>query len=264
MAGKRKFKVRVRGKVRNHLLRQGGTAAGLALGLLLAAWFFGAALKASRGFTVGRLFSFRPASFGVDCPSPEASVSARELMTATLKEPLSARRCAEIAEELRRRHPGLSKVSVDRNFFTGKASVKAVPEEIVSAVMLEGATAYLSVTGRLLHENITGRTSSDLPAEIGWPAGDAPALAAFLRELNPFLPVFYSRPSRLDCPGRDWACSLSLADGTSVLWGEFEFTRLKVIRLNEVMKDASLKRPGPLRVDLRYFREGKIFVSAAK
>ena len=114
MAGKRKFKVRVRGKVRNQLLRRGGTAAGLALGLLLASWFFGAALKATRGFTAGRLFSFRPASFGVDCPSPEASVSARELMAATLKAPLSARRCAEIAAELRRRHPGLSKVSVDR------------------------------------------------------------------------------------------------------------------------------------------------------
>jgi hypothetical protein len=264
MAGKRKFKVRVRGKVRNQLLRRGGTAAGLALGLLLASWFFGAALKASRGFIAGRVFSFRPASFSVDCPSAEASVSARELMAATLKAPLSARRCAEIAEELRRQHPGLSDVSVARNFFTGRASVKAVPEDIVSAVMLEGATAYLSATGRLLGENITGKTSCELPAEIGWPAVSAPGLAAFLKDLNPLLPVFSSRPSRLECPGSDWACTLRLADGTSVLWGEFEFTRLKVIRLNEVMKDASLKRPGPLLVDMRYFREGKIFVSAAK
>ncbi len=264
MAGKRKFKVRVRGKVRNQLLRQGGTVAGLALGLLLASWFFGAALKASRGFIAGRIFSFRPASFNVDCPSPEAYVSARELMAAALKAPLSARRCAEIAEELRRRHPGLADVSVARNFFTGRASVKAVPEEIVSAVMLQGATAYLGVTGRLLGENITGKTASDLPAEIGWPARSAPGLAAFLKDIDPLLPVFYSRPSGLECPGRDWACTLRLEDGTSVLWGEFEFTRLKVIRLNEVMKDASLKRPGPLRVDMRYFREGKIFVSAAK
>lgn len=264
MAGKRKYKVRVRGKVRNQLLRQGGTAAGLALGLLLASWFFGAAFKASRVFISGRIFSFRPASFNVDCPSPEAAVSARELMAATLKAPLSARRCAEIAAELRKRHPGLADVSVARNFFTGRASVKAVPEAIVSAVLLEGATAYLSASGRLLGENITGKTASELPALIGWPAASAPGLAVFLKDLNPLLPVFYSRPSRLECPGSDWACTLRLEDGTSVLWGEFEFTRLKVIRLNEVMKDASLKRPGSLRVDMRYFREGKIFVSAAK
>ena len=49
-----------------------------------------------------------------------------------------------------------------------------------------------------------------------------------------------------------------------VLWGKFEFTRLKVLRLNEVMKDASRKTAGPLRADLRSFREGKIFVSAIK
>ena len=264
MAVKRKYKVRVRGKVRNQLLRQGGTVAGLALGLLLASWFFGAAFKASRGFIAGRIFSFRPASFNVDCPSPEASVSARELMADALKTPLTARRCAEIAAELRKRHPGLAQVDVARNFFTGRASVKAVPEDIVSAVLLQGTTAYLSASGRLLGENITGKTSSELPAEIGWAAGSAPGLAAFIKALDPLLPAFYSRPSRLECPGSDWACTLRLEDGTSVLWGEFEFTRLKVIRLNEVMKDASLKRPGPLRVDLRYFREGRIFVSAAK
>jgi hypothetical protein len=231
---------------------------------LLASWFFGTVLKASRGFISSRIFSFRPASFNVDSPSPEAALSARELMGATLRAPLSARRCAEIAAELRRRHPGLSEISVARNFFTGRASVKAVPEDIVSAVLLGGSTVYLSATGRLLRENITGRTCSELPAEIGWAAPSAPGLAGFLKELSPLLPDFYSRPSRLDCPTRDWACTLRLEDGTSVLWGEFEFTRLKVLRLNEVMKDASLKRPGPLRVDLRYFREGKIFVSAAK
>ena len=32
---------------------------------------------------------------------------------------------------------------------------------------------------------------------------------------------------------------------------------------DEVMKDASLKTGGPLRADLRSFREGKIFVSAS-
>ncbi|HAT71566.1 MAG TPA: hypothetical protein DCS63_01975 [Elusimicrobia bacterium] len=264
MAARTKYRVRVRGKVRNKLLRRGGAAAGLALGLFLASWFLGAALKASRGFLGGRLLSFRPASFEVDCPAPAAAASARALMTETLNLPLTAGRSARIAADLRKRHPGLLSVDVARNFLTGKASVTARPEEVVSPVLLNGATAYLGVTGRFINEDLTGRAAADLPTEVSWPAGEAPALAAFLKDLKPLLPLFYSRPARLECPARDWGCRLRLADGSTVLWGGFEFTRLKILRLNEVARDAGLKGAVPFTADLRYFKEGKIFVSAAK
>ncbi|OGR45566.1 MAG: hypothetical protein A2X35_04245 [Elusimicrobia bacterium GWA2_61_42] len=263
MAPKNKYRVRVRVKVRNKVLRRGGAAAGLALGLFLASWFFGTAFKASRDFLGGRFFSFRPASFEVDCSAPAAAAYARELMAKTLNAPLTAGRCAGIAAELRRRHPSLVSVSVGRNFFTKKASVTARPEEVVSPVLLNGATSYLGVTGRFIAENL-GPAAADLPTVIAWPAGEAPALAAFLKELKPLLPLFYSRPALLECPGRDWACRLRLEDGSTVLWGKFEFTRLKILRLNEVARDAVSKGVPPFRVDMRYFREGKIFVSAAK
>lgn len=254
----------MRGKVRNSLLRRGGAVAGAVLGLLAAGWLSAAALKAARGFFGGGILSFRPDSFVVDCPAPAAAASARELLSKALNAPLSSRRCAELAAEIKRRHPGLSEVSVGRNFFTGKASVKAVPEAVVAPVLLNGATAYLGVSGRFMEESLSD--GAELPFSVSVRSGgkEAPALAAFLSDLGPQAGLFARRPLSLDCPGVSGDCRLGLEDGSSVLWGEFEFTRLKILRLNEVMEDAARNTGGPLRVDLRYFREGKIFVSALK
>lgn len=264
MPVKRKFKPRMRLKVRNQLLRRGGAAAGVAGGLLLASWLFGAGIKASRQFLESRLFSFTPESFEINCPSPAASVSLRELAEKAARSRLSARRCAELEEEIKRRHPGLASIRISRNFFTGKAGMTAVPEEVVSSVLADGATAYLGTTGRLMPEKLSGSGPDPFTVELEGAPREAPELAAFLTALKPLAGLFYSRPLALHCDGRAWDCRLRLEDGTTVLWGKFEFTRLKVLRLNEVMEDASRKTAGPLRADLRSFREGKIFVSAVK
>lgn len=264
MPVKRKFKPRMRLKVRNQLLRRGGAAAGVAGGLLLASWLFGAGIKASRQFLESRLFSFTPESFEINCPSPAASVSLRELAEKAARSRLSARRCAELEEEIKRRHPGLASIRISRNFFTGKAGMTAVPEEVVSSVLADGATAYLGTTGRLMPEKLSGSGPDPFTVELEGAPREAPELAAFLASLKPLAGLFYSRPLSLHCDGRTWDCRLRLEDGTTVLWGKFEFTRLKVLRLNEVMEDASRKTAGPLRADLRSFREGKIFVSAVK
>ncbi|MCM2267677.1 MAG: hypothetical protein NDI60_07905 [Elusimicrobiales bacterium] len=264
MAVKKTYKVRVRGKVRNNLLRRGAAVAGASLALFSAVWVSGAAFKASRDFFDDGPLSFRPESFEVDCPSEAAAATARELAARTLNAPMTAARRDRLAQELRRRHPGLVSVEVNRNFVTRKVVVTARPEEAVSPVLLNGATAYLGVTGRFMSESLAGRPAAELRTEIPWAAASAPALAAFLGELKPLLPLFYSRPALLECPGRDWACRLRLEDGTTVLWGGFEFTRLKILRLNEVAQDAARRKAAPFRVDMRYFREGKIFVSSVK
>lgn len=264
MALKRRFRVRVRGKVRNQLLRRGGAAAGIALGLLLASWLFGAGIKASRRFLESRVFSFVPDSIEINCPSPAAYVSLRQMADKAVKYRLSARRCAEMEREILNRHPGLASVKVSRHIFTGRAGITAVPEAVVSAVLADGATAYLGVTGRLMPEELSRAVPDLFPVELRGAPGKAPELASFLTGLEPFAGLFYSRPVSLSCDGSKWDCRFRLEDGTTVLWGGFEFTRLKVLRLNEVMKDASLKTAGPLRADLRSFREGKIFVSAVK
>ncbi len=263
MAGKRKFKVRVRGKVRNQLLRRGGVAAGLAAGLLLAAWFSGAAIKASRGFVAGRLFSFRPSSVEVDCPSAAVASSARELLSGLAGTELTARRCVELSTEMLRRHPALLSARVERNFFTGKARLTAGVEKIVSPVLLDGATAYLGVSGRFMDEDLSGAPDPVFLTELRGPVPDPKALAAFIRNMSGLAGLFPSRPLRLECLPVT-GCQFVLEDGSSVLWGEFEFNRPKVLRLNEVVKAEAARRGPPLRIDLRYFREGKIFVSAAK
>jgi len=263
MAGRRRYKVRVRGKVRNQLLRRGGAAAGLALGLAAALWFFGTAIKASRGFLAGRFLPFRPASFDVNCPSPSAAESLRAFAASAVNQPLTSRRCSEMADEIKRLHPSLAVVKVGRNFITGKASIEARPEATVAPVLLNGATAYLGASGRFMQENLSPETEPAFTVDVQAQA-PVPELAAFLTSVKPLSGLFSHKPLALSCALPGDGCVFRLDDGSSVLWGEFEFTRAKILRLNEVMERASRKSAGPFRVDLRFFREGKIFVSAAK
>ncbi|HNW43075.1 MAG TPA: hypothetical protein PKI19_01120 [Elusimicrobiales bacterium] len=264
MAPRKKFKVKIRVKVRNRLLRSGGAAAGIVLGLALAAWLSGESLKASRRFFESRLTAFRPVSVAVYCPAPEAAASARELLARAVDSPLTAARCRELAAELKRLHPALASASISRNFFTGKAAVHAAVEPVVAPLLLDGTTVYLGETGRLMRENLSGSLSPAFVTEVHGAPGPAPALVKFLREISPLSGSFPSNPVKLDCELAEGTCAFTLADRTHVLWGGFEFTGLKVLRLSEVLKDAAAKRGGPLRVDLRSFNEGKIFVSAPR
>lgn len=264
MVAKRKFKVRVRGKVRNKLLRRGGVAAGVILGIVLGSWLIASAVKNSRQLLGGPVFLFKPQIFEVNCPSKQAYDSLKQLASAAVKKPLTSLRAREMAEEIRRLHPGLASVKISRNFITGKASINAVPEEAVCAVLLDGATSYLGATGRIMPEKLSGGPPDPFAVELRHAALPAPELAAFITELQSMTGLFYSSPASLSCDGRTWDCSLRLEDGSVVLWGGFEFNRLKILRLNEVMKDALPRSAGPLRADLRSFDEGKIFVSALK
>ena len=262
MAGRKRFKVKVRVKVRNQLLRRGGAAVGIMLGLAFAAWLSGPALRSSRGFLTGRFLSFSPVAIIVDCPAPEAAASARELFSGAVNSPLTAARCAELADELKRLHPALSSAKVFRNFLTRKAEVSAAVEPVVAPVLLNGTTMYLGETGRLMGENLSGPQAAEFVTEMHG-SSPVPGLVAFIKEVKTFSALFTARPVKFEC-AEDGACSFTLADSTSVLWGGFEFTRLKILRLNQVMKDVSSKSRGPFWFDLRLFKEGKIFVSSKK
>ena len=264
MAPRKKFRIKVRVKVRNKLLRSGGAVAGVVLGLLLAVWLSGESLKAARRFLAGRLTAFRPASVAVDCPAPEAAASARELLARAARAPLTAGRCLELAAELKRRHPALASARVSRNFITGRAAVHAAVEPVVASLLLDGTTVYLGETGRFMRENLSGPRLPGFITEVRGSAGPAPALVGFLREIDSLSGLFPSKPVKLECELKDGTCAVTLADTTRVLWGGFEFSRLKVLRLTEVLKDVAAKSGGPSRVDLRSFNEGKIFVSAPR
>ncbi len=261
---KRRYKVRVRGKVRNNLLRRGGIAAGAALGLAFSAWGLAAAARHSGRLLEARLFSFTPRAFSISCSSPQVYSGIKALADADLGKPFTSGAAADMAGEIKRLHPGLSSVRVFRNFLTGKVSVDARPEEVLSSVLSDGTTVYLGTSGRLMTESLSSGGEAPFAVELRNAPSSAPSLAAFVAQMRPMAGLFYSRPVSLFCDGRSWDCSFRLADGTEVLWGGFEFNRLKIIRLNEVMKDALSKTAGPLRADLRGFGEGKIFVSALK
>ncbi|HOW89188.1 MAG TPA: cell division protein FtsQ/DivIB, partial [Elusimicrobiales bacterium] len=129
-----------------------------------------------------------------------------------------------------------------------------------------GEERYLAEDGRLLTENYGPEPADIFGVELRSGEGLA-RLAVFLKEFSPLSSGLLSRPVKLEYPspgsGRESTCRLELANGASVLWGDFEFTEAKVSRLNEVLADASGRVKGPLRVDMRYFGDGKVFVSKA-
>lgn len=264
MSVKRKFRVRVRGKVRNKLLRRGGIAAGVTLALAALAWFSVYAAHNSRRIFGGPFFLFKPQVFSVECPEASVRASLEKLAAAAVSKPLTSGHAAEMARKIKRSYPALASVKVSRNFITGKASIEAVPEEAVSPVLSDGTTRYLGITGRFMPEDLSGSVPAPFLVELRRTPRKAGALADFLVEVKPMCGLFYSSPRVLRCEGRDWDCRFTLDDGSEVLWGGFEFNRLKILRLNEVMGHALSRSRGPLRADLRSFGEGKIFVSALK
>lgn len=255
--------MKVRVKVRNRLLRRGGAAAGVVLGLAALLWISGQTVRSARSFVEGRLLSFRPVSITMDCPPPVAD-SARELLAGAVGHVLSGRRCGELAAELKSRHSALASARISRNFFTGKARVTAAPEPAAAAVLLNGTTAYLGESGRFMDENLSGPVTSSFSTEVAGSTVPAPGLVKFIKEVEGYRALFACQPVKLSCASGGASCSFLLSDGSNVTWGGFEFTRLKIIRLSEVMRKAAGSRSGPFKVDLRSFAEGKIFVSPVK
>jgi hypothetical protein len=54
-----------------------------------------------------------------------------------------------------------------------------------------------------------------------------------------------------------------LADGTTALWGRLDWTKEKLARLGEALKDAGGKAPGAFAADLRWFEDGKVLLRPA-
>jgi hypothetical protein len=286
MAAAKKYRVKVRVKVRHRFLRN----AGLALSVCAAAVVLGCsglwAARALSALSPGRLFAFKARSLSVTSPSEEISAEISRRMAGKMGAAFFRADAESLAAGLQTAYPSLSRVEVRRNFFGGRVSVDAVPENIVAKVRLVpggrvqapggGESFYLAENGRLLGERYGPGPETMFETEVraGCGAGLAP-LAAFLKELNALASGFSSPPVRLEYPAPGYvpppgaqavpeqSCRLTLANGASVLWGDFEFTKAKISRLNEVLSDAARRLGGPLRVDLRYFRDGKVFVSKA-
>jgi hypothetical protein len=285
MAHAKKYRVKVRVKVRHRLLRH----AGLALSVCAAAAVLGCsglwAARALPALSPGRFFAFKARSLSVTSPSEEISAEISRRMAGKMGASFFREDAAALAAGLKTAYPSLSRVEVSRNFFGGRVSVDAVPENIVARVRLMpgsrvqapgGEDFYLAENGRLLgaYHGPAPETMFETEVRAGRGAVLA-SLAAFLKELNALAPGFSSRPVRLEYPAPGYvppagaqaepeqSCRLTLANGASVLWGDFGFTKAKISRLNDVLPAAELRFGAPVMVDLRYFSDGKVFVSKA-
>ncbi len=263
MAAAKKYRVKVRLKVRNRLLK----TTGLAFSALAAAAILGyagySAVRLASSLPLGRFFSFTLKSVSVSSPSEDISAEISSRLSRRLGNTFSSGDALAFSAALKQSYPALSRVEVDRNFINGRVRVRARSERVVAKVRLNGGdNFYLSESGRLLGEyygaDPVDLFETDLYAEPG--AGLEP-LAGFLKELGAMVPEFSSRPVKLECRGAAQSCRLTLDNSAEVNWGEFAFTKAKISRLNEILADAARKIKGPLKIDLRYFRDGKVFVS---
>ena len=300
MAAGKKYRIKVRLKIRNRFFKKAGLAASVfAAAFILGYCCFLAARLAAR-MPAGRLFAFTAKSSSVNSPSEEISAEISRRLAGKLGSAFSSAEGEAFAAGLKNSYPALGRVEVKRNFVSGRVSVRAESENVVTKVRLNGENIfYLSESGRLLAEHYgpepadifetevysgpVGETANAVSTRGSIPGkgglgetaarssiGPVPGgggrlalgpLAAFLKELKALAPGFSSRPVKLECRGHEAPCRLTLENGAEVLWGEFEFTKSKVSRLNEVLPDAARRIQGPLKVDFRYFRDGKIFVS---
>ena len=263
MAASKKYRVKVRVKIQKRIFR----TAGIAFSALAAAAILGcaglAAVRLFSSLSPGRFFSFTLKSVSVESPSEDISAEISRRMRRHLGGTFSSGDAQAFAAALKQSYPALSRVDVDRHFVNGRVFVRAESERVVAKVRFNGGDEfYLSEKGRLLGECYGAAPDNifetDLYAAPG--AGLAP-LAVFLAELRLRAPEFSSRPVKLEYRGAAGFCRLTLENSAEILWGEFEFTKAKISRLNEVLADAARKIKGPLKVDFRYFKDGKVFVS---
>ncbi|MBI4802276.1 MAG: hypothetical protein HY796_07095 [Elusimicrobia bacterium] len=270
MRSAKKHRVRLRLKVRNRIAKK--TGAGFAAVVFIALIAYGG--FRARSFVAashpGETFAFKMKVLDVKSPSALVSGGISDLLKSGIGRRFSPADAKNLELALRARYPALSRVEVRRSLIGGRVTVLAYPESVVAKVRLVhprgegGEEFYLAENGRLLKETY-GPAPADAfeTAVYAGPGESLAALAGFLKEIKGLKDEFSSRPVSLRYRRSEGGCLVTLENSAEIFWGEFEFTRSKIAKLNEVLKDAAQKIKGPLKVDFRYFRDGKVFVSKA-
>ena len=263
MAAAKKYKVRVRVKVKKRFFHTAGVACSALAAVVLACYSGFGVFRLAASFPAGRFFSFTLKNVAVKSPTEEISADISRRLSAHLGETFSSVDARAFAEAVKLSYPALSRVEVDRSFIKGRVLVSAESERVVAKVRLNGAEdRYLAENGRLIDECYGPPPEDVFETDLySVPVDGLKSLGVFLTKLRALAPNFSSRPVKLECRGAADACRLTLENRAEILWGEPAFTKSKVFRLNEVLNDAGSRIKGPLRVDFRYFRDGKVFVS---
>lgn len=261
----------MRAKVKRRLL--GVFASILAVAVLAGAVFYfsGPALSALRRMTSAgknKFTSWRVRSIRVLGVDEVLSAKILDLIHLEPGQLLSLEESGNLASRISSRFPFLAGTKVSRNWLNGALVVKTSVKSAVCRVILDGReSGYLGEDGKIfrapagLYENlIPVDVFSDEKAAAGLPPV-LDGLARFMKEFRSrknFLPF---KLSGISYSPAGEGCVLRLSDGSKVLWGAYEFMEEKIARLGQVLTDAGSRFPGPVRIDLRYFGDGRILLN---
>ncbi|MDT8287582.1 MAG: hypothetical protein RQ748_10760 [Elusimicrobiales bacterium] len=262
MRKNRRYRVKVRFKVRKRSL---GLAGAVALAVFLSvsavygtriAWDW-LSPRFSRG-----LIRFKLERAVVEVPAKSVETWIASHLASRRGEEWTPADRDRFLEKIGKRYPYLREPELTRNFLTGSLRFSADVETVVAPVTRGGSACYLGETGRLFREIYPEAVPGGISAALPSSPDSFPDAARFLSRLNALSGLFDTRPVSLSCPSAEGPCRLALADGSEVLWGGFEFTRAKILRLNEILERSAARLKGPYKVDLRYFEDGRAVVSA--
>lgn len=262
MRRNKRYRVKVRFKVRKRSL---GLAGAIALAVFLSvSAVYGARIAwdwLSPRFSRG-LVKFKLERASVDVPAKSIETWIASHLSSRRGEEWTSADCGRFLQKVTKRYPYLREPRLSRNFLTGTLRFRADVETVVAPVKREGGACYLGESGRLFSEIYPEAVPGGITAALPASPETFPAAAGFLSRLNALSGLFDSRPVSLSCPSAEGPCRLALSDGSEVLWGGFEFTRAKILRLNEILEKSAARLKGPYKVDLRYFEDGRAVVSA--
>lgn len=260
----------MRSKVKRRLL--GRFASILAVAALAGACFYfsGPALKrlsqmtsaGKKKFTSWRVRSIRV--LGVD------KVLSGKILDSMHLEPgqtLSLEESRNLASGISSRFPFLAGTKVGRNWMNGALVVKTSVKSAVCRIIVDGReSGYLGEDGKIFHapaglyENLISVdvfSGKKGPADFGFASGGLVRFMKDIRSRKKFLPFKLSSISYSPAGG----CTLEASDGSKILWGAYEFMEEKIARLGQILADAGSRAPGPVRVDLRYFGDGRVLLN---
>lgn len=169
-----------------------------------------------------------------------------------------------LLNDINKKFPYLSQLNISFSSITGTLSIRAKREGVIAVVKSGEEFKYALESGRII--NSVSISTSDyitINCEDDCRYIDEESVS-FIKELKKNISEFKYNISALKYNFKDKAIKLILDNDIMVIWGNFDFTYEKILKLNEVIKDAISKLHTPLKVDLRFFQEGKILVSENK
>ncbi|MFH1619874.1 MAG: cell division protein FtsQ/DivIB [bacterium] len=160
-------------------------------------------------------------------------------------------------------YPFLERVEVSRNWLNGQLRITALKRRPAGRAMVNGEdVGFIGEDGKIFKAP-SGFYPEDLAVVriAGKSSGDLRDVAKLAMEIGAAGNSLPAALESINCSAQDGSCVLLLAGGSEIKWGEYAFAGEKISRLNQVFEDARHRMPGPVRADLRYFRDGRILIS---